>query len=127
MANNPLTTLSWNFTTADGTTDTTPPTWTGRIPSKDGATGVSRTANITVTFNETVQNVTTDTLTLTPTGGGAPVAATVSFNTTSGRWVLNPSSSLPATTQYTATVTNGVTDLAGTSFGGMTWSFTTGT
>jgi hypothetical protein len=126
MADNPLATTSWNFTTAAEALDTTAPTWTGRIPSKDGATGISRTTNVTVAFNEQVTNVTTTTFFLTPTAGGANVVATVSFNATSGRWVLNPNSSLAATTQYTATVTNGVTDLAGNPFAGMTWSFTTG-
>ena len=127
MANNPLTTTSWTFTTAAASTDTTPPVWTGRIPSANGATGVSRTANVTIAFNEPVQNVTTTTFTLVPTTTGGPVVpATVTFNSTSGRWVLNPSSTLAATTQYTATVTTDVTDLAGNHFAGTTWNFTTG-
>jgi nitrogen fixation protein FixH len=128
LANNAFAGTSWSFTTAAVAppTDTTPPVWTGRIPSKDGATGVSRTANVTVAFNETVQNVTTETFTLTPTAGGPPVAASVTFSSSTGRWVLNPSATLTANTQYAATVSPGVTDLAGNAFAGMTWSFTTG-
>jgi hypothetical protein len=116
---------TWSFTTS-AATDTTPPVWTGRIPSANGATGVSTTANVTVAFNEEVTNVTTTTFTLKPTSGGADVAGTVTFNATSGRWVLNPSSTLAANTPYTATVTRDVVDLAGNHFAGMTWSFTTG-
>jgi hypothetical protein len=125
LANNPLATTGWSFTTASGATDTTAPVWTGRIPSRDGATGVSRTANVTVTFSEVVENVDTTSFTLRPTNGTADVAATVSFSTTSGRWVLNPSSALASNTQYTATVSDAVTDLAGNHFVGMSWSFTT--
>jgi methionine-rich copper-binding protein CopC len=115
---------SWSFATPV-TADTTAPTWTGRIPSKDGATAVSATANVTVAFDEEVKNVTTQTFTLVVTGTTTLVPATVTFSTTSGRWVLNPDSTLLANTQYTATVTSGVTDLAGNPFAGMTWSFTT--
>jgi hypothetical protein len=126
-AGNAFAGATWSFTTAAATsTDTTPPTWTGRIPSANGATGVSRTANVTVAFNETVQNVTTTTFTLRAAGATTNVVGTVTFNTTSGRWVLNPSSSLAANTQYTATASNLITDLAGNPFAGMTWSFTTG-
>src|SRR3954447_7616029 len=42
---------TWSFTTP-ASADTTAPVWTGRIPSANGATGVSRTANVTVAFNE---------------------------------------------------------------------------
>ena len=80
---------------------------------------------MTVAFDEEVQNVTTQTFTLVVKGTTTPVPATVTFSPTSGRWVLNPNSSLTAGTVYTATVTTGVTDLAGNAFAGMTWSFTT--
>jgi hypothetical protein len=129
LANNALSPnpYSWTFTTTAAPADTTAPTWTGRVPSKDGAIGVSRTANVTTAFSEPVQNVTTTTFTLTPTvAGGASVPASVTFNSTNGRWVLNPELALAANTQYTATVTADVMDLAGNHFAGMTWSFTTG-
>jgi len=116
---------TWTFTTA-APGDTTPPTVTNTIP-KSNATGVSRTNNITAAFSETVTNVTTSTFTLKPTSGGANVSAKVTFNSTGGRWVLNPDVTLDPTTSYTATITNGVTDLAGNPFAGITWTFTTGT
>ena len=128
-ANNPLATYTWSFTTAGASGgDVTPPTVTAHTPT--GTTGISRTANVTATFNEVVTNVTTDTFTLTPEGGGTAVPATVTFNSTSGRWVLNPGSTLLATTTYTATVVggvNGVKDLAGNPLAAdVSWSFTTG-
>ena len=64
MANNPLANVTWSFTTAAGT-DTTAPTVTSPSPS-NGATGVSRTTNITVTFNEAVNGVSGTTFTLRP-------------------------------------------------------------
>lgn len=126
MANNPLTTVSWSFTTGSGAADTTSPTSTGRIPAKDGAAGVGRTANVTVAFSETVTNVDTTTFTLRPAAGGTNVVAAVSFNSSNGRWVLNPNAALTANTAYTAKVDSTITDLAGNPFAGMSWSFTTG-
>jgi nitrogen fixation protein FixH len=120
---------SWTFTTAPPP-DSTPPTVTAHTPT--ATTGVSRTANITATFSETVTNVTQLTFQLTPTGGGLPVPATVTFNSTNGRWVLNPVDTLAASTPYTATVAggaDGVKDLAGNlldTTANASWSFTTG-
>jgi hypothetical protein len=105
--------------------DTTPPTVTAFAPP-GGGTGVSRTANVTVAFSEQVTNVNTNTFTLTPVAGGPAVSAVVTFNSTSGRWVLNPSVTLAANTSYLAAITNGVTDLAGNPFAGKSWSFKTG-
>lgn len=129
-AGNPLTTTPWTFTTgagAGGGGDVTPPTVTAHTPT--GATGISRTANVTATFSEPVTNVTTLTFTLTPAGGGAAVTAQVTFNSTSGKWVLNPADTLGSKTQYTATVvggSNGVKDMAGNPLlADVTWTFTT--
>ena len=59
-ANNPLATVTWTFTTA-AAADTTAPTVTSRGPGS-GATGVNRTANITVTFSEAVNGVVSGTV-----------------------------------------------------------------
>jgi hypothetical protein len=73
-----------------------------------------------------VTNVNTTTFTLTPTNGTTNVSAKVTYNSTGDRWVLNPDVTLSPTTSYTATITSGVTDLAGNAFAGTTWTFTTG-
>jgi len=120
---------SWTFTTAPPP-ETIPPTVLSHTPT--GTTGISRTANITATFSETVTNVTPLTFQLTPTGGGLPVSATVTFNATNGRWVLNPVDTLGPNTPYTATVLggpDGVKDLSGNPLdttANASWSFTTG-
>jgi hypothetical protein len=125
LAGNPLATTTSTFTVASAGSDPAPPTVTAVAPA-NGRTGVSRTANVTVAFSEGVTNVTTTTFTLAPAAGGAAVSAAVTFNSTSGRWVLNPGVTLAANTSYTATITSGVTDLAGNAFAGTMWTFTTG-
>jgi hypothetical protein len=117
-------------TTASATTapaDTTAPTLTARSPAVN-AKNVSRTANITATFSEAVQNITTATFQL-KTAAGTVITATVSRNATTNQWILDPSATLAARTQYTATLTggaNGITDLGGNPLANVSWSFTTG-
>ena len=127
---NALGPASATFTTATaGSTDTTAPELAQIAhPTTPwvGAKGISRTANVTVQFSEGVTNVTTLTFTLTPTSGGPAVAATVKYNSTGGKWVLNPSVTLAANTTYTATLSGEITDVAGNHFAGFTWTFTTG-
>ena len=126
MAGNALATTTWTFTVGSGGTDSVAPTVTAHTPT--ATTGVSRTANVTATFSEPVTHVTTGSFTLTPTAGGAQVTATVTFNATSGKWVLNPSVTLDPKTSYTATITTDVTDNAGNHLAApVNWTFTTGT
>src|SRR4029450_13105601 len=91
-------------------------------------TGVSRTANVTATFSETVNNVNGNTFALTGPNG-AVVTAVVKLSTTTNKWVLNPSATFAANTKYTATVVggaSGVKDVAGNPLtpDATTWSFT---
>jgi nitrogen fixation protein FixH len=116
------------FTTAAATSgDAVAPTVTAFTPP-NGRTGVSRSANPTATFSETVTNVTPTTFTLTRVSDGAAVLAReVRFNVTDGRWVFDPSPTLDPNTQYEARVTTGVTDSAGNHLAAdVTWRFTTG-
>ena len=125
-ATNPLPGHGWTFTTAAaGGGDTAPPTLTHHTPWAD-AKNISRTINVTATFSEEVATVTTETFTLTPTAGGAPIPATVRYNATGGKWVLNPGVTLDASTTYTVTLTAGITDVQGNPFAGHSWRFTTG-
>jgi len=126
-ANNPLATLSWTFTTAAAPPDTTAPTVTARTPS-NGATSVNRNGNITVTFSEAVQAVSTSTFTL-KTSSGTLVSATVTRNGTTNQWILNPIPTLTSSTRYTVTLTGGATgirDAAGNPLSVAPWTFTTG-
>lgn len=100
---------------------------TSRTPAS-AATGVSRTGNVTATFSEPVQAVSTSTMTLrNPTGTG--ITATVTYNATTRVATLDPSSTLAANTTYAATLTgsaSAIRDSIGNPLTTTNWSFTTG-
>jgi hypothetical protein len=103
---------------------TTPPTVTGVTPSS-GATGVPVSVAPTATFS---QAVVPNTVSFTVTAsGGNPVAGSVSFNTGDTVATFTPTSSLAASTAYTATVA-GAQNTSGTPMNNpFSWTFTTGT
>jgi hypothetical protein len=108
--------------------DTIAPTVTAKTPPAN-RTGVSRTANVTVTFSEAVKNVTSATFFLKDPAGNLVAAAAPKNTAGTNKWVLNPSVTLAANTTYTATVVgpSGVEDLAGNDLDpGVSWSFRTG-
>lgn len=118
---NPMATKTWTFLTGPA------PYVKTRTPAP-GATAVSRSANITTTFNEAVVAVGTSTFTLRNAATGAAVSAVVTRNSTTDQWLLNPTVNLAARTRYTATLTGGVgaiRDPAGNPMATKTWSFTT--
>ena len=109
--------FSWSFTT-----DVAPPSVTSESPTK-GATNVAVSTTATATFNEAVQS-STITFTLTPSGG-SPVAASLSYNSTTDTATLTPKSALAYNTSYTATV-SGAKNTAGDPMSSpFSWSFTT--
>ena len=119
----------WSFTTIAA--DTTPPTVTAISPI-NAATGISRTANITVTFSEAMNAATINPTTIElRTPEGAMVASAVSYSATNRRATLNPNPTLAALTTYTVIVRGGVTDprvkdTAGNSLATeRVWTFTT--
>jgi hypothetical protein len=103
----------------------------------NNATGVSRTANVTATFSEAMNEASVEAagvVTLKKSSGGAAVAANVTYNPTTETVILNPNLSLARNTLYTAKVTTGVRDLAGNQLDqnsatagnqAKTWKFTT--
>jgi phosphoribosylformimino-5-aminoimidazole carboxamide ribonucleotide (ProFAR) isomerase len=130
LAGAPLATTSWSFTTA-GAVVNAPPTVTARTPAIN-ATGVTVGSNITATFSEAVNGVTTTTFAVRPTAApaSAPIAGTVTRNGTTNQWILNPTANLAANTSYTVRLTGGtaaIRDLAGAALATTSWSFTTGT
>ncbi|TQN41093.1 Ig-like domain-containing protein [Blastococcus colisei] len=121
LAGNALTLTEWEFLTGPA------PKVSSRTPAA-GATGVSRTADITATFSEPVMNVTTGTFTVR-VGTGTAITATVTRNGTTNQWILDPGVTLAANTKYTVTLTggpSGITDLAGNPLKTVKWTFTTG-
>lgn len=121
-AGTPLASTSWTFLTGPA------PTVTGFTPGSDSNL-VRRTNNLSVTFSEPVQGVSTATFAVKNATTGAPVAASVVRNGTTNQWVLDPQDTLAAKTKYTVTVTGGGTsirDLAGNQLVTSAWQFTTG-
>jgi Bacterial Ig-like domain len=126
-AGNPLAAdVIWTFTT-------TPPVVSATVPAS-GAVSVSRTANITATFNGPMNASTINGTTVTlQTSSGTAIPAVVSVQTLSTgatRAVLNPNGTLGASTSYRVTVRGGSTGVITPTGVGMatdrTWTFTTG-
>ncbi len=116
------------FTTT-ASADTTPPTVSSTTPIT-GATGVSNGTSVTATFSEAMDSTTINGSTFELRGtNNALVSANVTYNATNRTITLIPSSSLAASTTYTATIkggTTGVKDSAGNALAAnFTWSFTT--
>ncbi|NIR78658.1 MAG: Ig-like domain-containing protein, partial [Gemmatimonadetes bacterium] len=106
---------------AESTTeiDSTPPRVVSMSPA-DGAAGIPTTSTVSATFSEPVDpsSVTTTSFSVVGVVGTVGVSdATATFT---------PDASLAPGTEYTATLTGAVTDLAGNSLpSSETWSFTT--
>jgi hypothetical protein len=119
LAGNTLVPTSFAFTTGPR------PVVTAKSPAAN-ATGVSRTANVTVTISERVTGVANGTFALRNAATGALVSYAVSYNATTRVATLNPNVTLAANTRYTATVSASIKDAGGNPLSGQSWSFTTG-
>jgi hypothetical protein len=120
----------WTFTTGTATV-TTAPEIVSTVPA-NAATGVPLNQAVSATFTEAINPLTLTTATFQLTGpGGTAIAGTVSYDAINFIATLTPALPLTAGSIYTATVTNGVTDLAGNPLGTTgapnPWTFTTGT
>jgi hypothetical protein len=107
--------------------DNTAPTIVSRTPG-NGATGVSVGTNVSVIFSEPMQQatITTTNITLTPTGGGAAIAGTMTYDAGTNTATFDPTNDLENNKSYTITVTTGVKDVAGNALAAQSTStFTT--
>jgi methionine-rich copper-binding protein CopC len=113
----------WTFTTG-AVLDTTPPTVSSTTPA-DTATNVPVSSQVTATFSEAMNPATITTNTFTLQQGGISVTGLISY--ASGTATFAPATNLLGNTLYTATITTGVTDLAGNALAAnFVWTFTTG-
>ena len=114
----PSTNVVWMFTTAP------PATVISTIPL-NGATAVAVNTAVSATFSEPMNPATINAATFTLTGPGAtPVAGTVTYAGTTA--TFTPTAVLATSTPYTATITTGAMDPAGTALAANhVWSFTT--
>lgn len=95
------------------------------VTPSNGAVDVSRTAPISATFNEDVFVVSLGHASFSLSNSSGTEPATISFNT-SNSVSLQAISTLSNLSRYTATLTTGVTDLAGNALNETySWSFTT--
>ncbi len=114
---------AWSFTTG-ATPDIIAPSIASTDPANNG-TGVAINKKIAVTFSEGMDSQTLTNITFTLKGPGqTPVSGTVTYTGLIANFT--PANNLAFNTVYTATVTNGVKDLAGNAMAAnYTWSFTT--
>jgi hypothetical protein len=94
------------------------------------ATNVPLNQAVSATFSEAMDPLTLTTTTFQLTQGGNLIQATITYDAVNFIATLTPKLPLTASTTYTATVTNGATDLAGNPLGNTgvpnPWTFTTG-
>jgi hypothetical protein len=115
---------SWTFKTAPAAT---PPTVISTVPV-NGAVNVPINQALSATFNEAMSSASIDTTTFTlkATTSGTAVTGTVNYVTAGSTATFTPTSNLAPTTEYTATITTGAEDLAGTGLAtNYVWTFTT--
>ena len=127
LAQNPLAQdRVWTFTI-----EAVPPTVTSISPAA-GATGVSRTSNITATFSEAMDPATVNTGTVELRDpSGVLVSAVVTISTNNRTVTLNPTPTLASLTTYTVTIkgagsASSVRDVAGNALAvDRVWTFRT--
>lgn len=135
-ANAPPGARNVTVTTSGGTTNAQtftvnllPPTVTSTSPA-NGATAVPVNRAITATFSKAMNPLTITTSTFTVTSA-TPVIGVVTYDAASNTAIFTPLANLAANTTFTATITAGAQDTAGTPLasGGSApnpWTFTTG-
>ncbi len=115
----------WTFTTA-ALPIAVPPTVISTIPA-DLATGVPLNQIVSATFSTAMNPATINSTTFTLTGPGATaVPGLVAYASVGNTLTFTPTSNLAASTTFTATITTGAQNLAGTALGSnYVWTFTT--
>jgi hypothetical protein len=118
------TSLEWSFTPGISA-DTTAPTVTATFPINT-ATGTAVNEAISATFSEPMDSATITAVHFMLANGTTPVTGTVTYDLPNKKAIFSPAANLLVGTTYTATVTNGVKDLAGNALGAnKVWTFTT--
>jgi len=116
----------WTFTTAAAPV-LTPPTVISTIPL-NAATGVARNQIVSATFSTAMNPATINSSTFTLTGPGlTAVSGLLAYAAVGNTLVFTPTANLAPSTLFTATVTTGAQNLAGTALASKyVWTFTTG-
>jgi len=93
--------FTWNFTTAGGGVDVTPPTVLSVVPTNN-ATSIALNSKATVTFSEAMNAATINATNFTLKQGATAISGTVAYSGTTA--TFTPSSALVANTVYTGTI-----------------------
>ena len=118
---------SWSFTTGAGS-DLIAPVVLTVTPSNGACLQAKPGATFSEDMDAATINNSTFTLQLTGPPLGAALAGSVVYDASSRIATFSPTSSLLASTSYTATITTGAKDLAGNALAvNRVWTFTTGT
>jgi hypothetical protein len=114
----------WTFRTVPAASNL--PTVISTVPI-NGATGVPVNQALSATFSMAMAPATIDAATFTLAGpGGVAVTGVVTYVASGAVATFTPAANLAASTVYTATITTGAQDLAGTALAGnYVWTFTT--
>jgi hypothetical protein len=117
----------WTFTTAAGSA-TVAPTVTSTNPA-NAAPNVPLNQIVSATFSTAMNPATINSTTFMLTGPGTTaVTGLVAYSAISNSLTFTPSANLAPSTLYTATITTGAQNLAGTALANnYDWTFTTGT
>jgi phi13 family phage major tail protein len=103
---------AWYTAVYNTVSDTTPPTVT--VSPVDGASAVAVSSNVVWTFSEAIrESDVTDANFFVVSDMGVEVTGALSINADKTIVTFNPTANLAALTDYTATVTKNVKDLAG--------------
>jgi len=115
----------WTFTT--GTAVAVAPTVISTVPAA-GATNVPVNQAVSATFSVPMNPATINSTTFMLTGPGTtPVAGLVAYAAIANTLTFTPTANLAINTLYTATITTGAQNLAGTGLASnYVWTFTTG-
>ena len=126
LANTPLAqNYVWTFTT--GTAVAVPPTVVSTIPL-NGATNVPANQAVSASFSVPMNPATINSTTFSLTGPGTTnVAGLVAYSAVGNALLFTPAANLQPNTLYTATITTGAQNLAGTGLASnYVWTFTAG-
>jgi len=105
--------------------DTSPPTVVSTVPA-GAATGVDVAARVQAVFSESMNAASIGPATFHLSGGGGPVAGSVTYDAGSRTATFTPIAPLAHATAYTATITTGARDAAGNGCAyDHVWTFTT--
>ena len=120
LSGNVMAPVSWTFTTAAASTDTTPPTVITQTPAS-GATSIAVGTDLSATFSEDVQ---ANTISFLLQSGSTAIPAVLTYDASSRTVTLDPDANLAPETTYTVTL-SGNQDLWGNTMSPVLWSITT--